>query len=413
MRGPDFHVLRHRDFALYISSSFLWTIGLQVQALALAWQIYEITRDPFQLGLIGLLEFLPAALLALPAGHLADRLDRRRLILVGVAAEFSAALVLVGFALSGRMSVPVILSLALVFGIARAISTPPARALLPNLMPKDELASAIAWSSTSWQVATIAGPGLGGLLYAVAPPVAYGGAALAFAAAVIATFLMRGRPVEPSPPATVDGGGDLAAIVAGLVLICRHKLLLAAVSLDLFAVLFSGATALIPVFAQDILKVGSDAGGLLRSAQGFGAVATALVLTQFPLTRHVGRRLFVAVGVFGLAALVFGLSHWYWLSFAAVLVLGAADMVSVYVRETLLQLWTPDDVRGRVNAVNNVFIGASNELGEFRAGTMAALIGVVPAVVVGGIGTLVVAGLWAWLFPDIRRVRHLRSRDQG
>jgi len=404
MRGLDFAALRNRDFALYVSGSFLWTIGLQIQALALAWQIYEITRDPFKLGLIGLLEFLPAALLALPAGHLADRVDRRRLILIGVGAELAAALVLVGFALSGRMSVSVILSLALVFGIARAIATPAARALLPNLMPKQQLAGAIAWSSTCWQVATIAGPGVGGLLYAIDPAVAYCGAALAFAAATVATVLMRGRPVERAVPGVADSAGDLAAIVAGVVLICRNRLLLAAVSLDLFAVLFSGATALIPIFAQDILKVGADAGGLLRSAQGFGAVLTALVLTQFPLTRHVGRRLFIAVGVFGLAALVFGLSTWYWLSFLAVLVLGAADMVSVYVRGTLVPLATPDALRGRVLAVESVFIGASNELGMFVAGSAAALLGPAVAVLAGGSLTLVVTAVWSRIFPVLRRV---------
>jgi MFS family permease len=403
MRGPDVAALRNRDFAFYVSGNFLWTIGLQVQALALAWQIYEITRDPFQLGLIGLLEFLPAALLALPAGHLADRLDRRRLLLVGVGAELVAALVLVGFALADRMSEPVILSLALVFGIARSISTPAARALLPSLMPKEHLAGAIAWSSTTWQVATIAGPGIGGVLYALAPAVAYGGAALAFAAATVAAALMRGRPIE-RPASEADRGGDLAAIVAGLVLIFQKKLLLGAVSLDLFAVLFSGATALIPVFAQDILEVGADAGGLLRSAQGIGAVATALLLTQFPLSRHVGRRLFIAVGVFGLAALVFGLSTSYWLSFAAVLVLGAADMVSVYVRGTLVPLATPDALRGRVLAVEAVFIGASNELGMFVAGSAAALFGPAAAVLAGGSLTLLVTALWSRIFPVLRGV---------
>jgi hypothetical protein len=215
---------------------------------------------------------------------------------------------------------------------------------------------------------------------------------------------MRGRPVERPASEVADGGGDLAAIVAGLVLICRNRLLLAAVSLDLFAVLFSGATALIPVFAQDILEVGADGGGLLRSAQGIGAVATALLLTQFPLSRHVGRRLFIAVGVFGLAALVFGLSTWYWLSFAAVLVLGAADMVSVYVRGTLVPLATPDALRGRVLAVEAVFIGASNELGMFVAGSAAALLGPAAAVLAGGSLTLLVTAVWSRIFPVLRRV---------
>jgi MFS family permease len=243
-------------------------------------------------------------------------------------------------------------------------------------MPKEHFASAVAWSSTSWQVATIAGPGVGGLLYAIAPPVAYGGAAIGFAGAVILAFLMRGRPVA----APTRKGSDLVAVLAGLALIFRSRLLLGTISLDLFAVLFSGATALIPVFAQDILHVGADAGGLLRSAQGFGATVTALVLTQLPLQRHVGRRLFFAVGLFGLAAIAFGLSRDYWLSFGALLVLGAADMVSVYIRGTLLPLATPDEVRGRVTAVESVFIGASNELGMFVAGTGGALLGPVAAV---------------------------------
>jgi MFS family permease len=402
MRGPRFAVLRHRDFACYVSASFLWTIALQVQATALAWQIYEITRDPFLLGAVGLLEFLPAALLALPAGHMADRRDRRRLILTGLAAELAAVAALTALAAAERMSVAAILLLAFVLGVARAVSTPAARALLPNLLPKEDLAGAIAWSSTSWQVATIAGPGLGGLLYSVAPPVAYGGATLAFAAALAAILRMRGRPIM-----AVEGeaeGSDLVRLLAGLTLIFRNPLLLGALSLDLFAVLFSGATALIPVFAQDILHVGADAGGALRSAQGMGAVLIALLLTQFPLERQVGRRLFIAVGMFGVAAVVFGLSRAYWLSFAAVFVLGAADMVSVYVRGTLVPLATPDALRGRVLAVESVFIGASNELGLFVAGSAAALLGPVAAVVVGGGLTLAVTAAWARLFPSLRRV---------
>jgi MFS family permease len=402
MRGPSLAALRHRDFSLYIGANFLWTIALQIQATALAWQIYEITHDPFQLGLVGLMEFLPAALMALPSGHLADRVDRRRLILIGAGAELAAALVLLSLATTSRLTVAAILALALAFGIARAIATPASRALMPNLMPKEDFASAVAWSSTSWQVATIAGPGLGGLLYSVTPPVAYAGATLAFAASVLCAFLMRGRPVAKVEKTGKEG--DLAAILAGLTLIRRNRLLLGAISLDLFAVLFSGATALIPVFAQDILHIGADAGGLLRSAQGFGAVVTALFLTQFPLQRHVGRRLFMAVGLFGVAAICFGLSRHYGLSFATLLVLGAADMVSVYIRGTLVPLATPDALRGRVVAVEAVFIGASNELGMFVAGSGGALLGPVSAVLVGGSLTLLVTVLWSALFPALRKV---------
>ena len=407
--GSGLAALRARDFALYLAASFLTTIAVQVQATALAWQIYEITRDPFQLGLVGLAEFLPAALLALPAGHLADRVERRRLMLIGFGAELVAALTLVTLAGTDRITELAILAIALCFGIARAVATPAARALMPNLMPKEHFASAVAWSSTSWQVATIAGPGLGGLLYSIDPSVAYGGAAVGFAGALVCAFLMRGRPVAVAPK-TED---DLTAILAGLVLIVRNRLLLGTISLDLFAVLFSGATALIPVFAQDILHVGADAGGLLRSAQGFGATLTALVLTQLPLQRHIGRRLFMAVGLFGIAAIVFGLSRDYWLSFAALLVLGAADMVSVYIRGTLVPLATPDELRGRVTAVESVFIGASNELGMFVAGTGGALLGPVAAVLVGGSMTLLVTLSWAGLFPVLRKLDRFTQLERS
>ncbi len=409
-RGSSLAALRARDFSLYLGASFLSTIALQVQATALAWHIYEITRDPFQLGLVGLAEFLPAALLALPAGHMADRLDRRRLILIGFAAELVAALTLVSLATTDRITELAILSIALCFGVARAVATPAARAMMPSLMPREHFASAVAWSSTSWQVATIAGPGLGGLLYWIDPAMAYGGAAIGFAGASLCAFLMRSRAVAAPPKG--EGEGNLAAILAGLVLIVRNRLLLGTISLDLFAVLFSGATALIPVFAQDILHVGADAGGLLRSAQGAGATLTALLLTQVPLQRHVGRRLFMAVGVFGIAVIVFGLSRDYWLSFAALLVLGAADMVSVYIRGTLVPLATPDALRGRVTAVESVFIGASNELGMFVAGTGGALLGPVGAVLVGGSMTLLVTLSWAGLFPVLRNLDRFTELDR-
>jgi MFS family permease len=308
---------------------------------------------------------------------------------------------LFSLAATGQITELAILALALAFGIARAVATPAARAMMPNLMPKEHFASAVAWSSTSWQVATIAGPGLGGLLYSVMPAVAYAGATIGFAGAVVLVLLIRSQAV---PVTTRSQESDLSAVLAGLTLIFRKPVLLGTVSLDLFAVLFSGATALIPVFAQDILHVGADAGGLLRSAQGMGATVTALALTQFPLQRHMGRRLFVAVGVFGLAAIAFGLSRDYWLSFGALLVLGAADMVSVYIRGTLVPLATPDELRGRVVAVEAVFIGASNELGLFVAGAGGALLGPVAAVLVGGSLTLLVTLSWARLFPGLRRV---------
>jgi hypothetical protein len=271
---------------------------------------------------------------------------------------------------------------------------------MPSLVPKENLARAVAWSSISWQVAAIAGPGVGGLLYSISPQYAYGGAMIAFAGATLLIYLMRGRPIA----ATTAGVRDRADILGGLSLIMRSRILLGTISLDLFAVLFSGATALIPVFAQDILHVGADSGGLLRSAQSLGAAVTAILLTQFPIRSQVGHGLFISVGVFGLAALAFGLSGDYWLSFAAIMVLGAADMVSVYIRNTLIPLATPENLRGRVIAIETMFIGASNEVGTFIAGSASALIGPVAAVVVGGSMTLLVTLVWATSFPQLRKV---------
>lgn len=401
--------LRHRDFTLLLVGQFLWTVGLQIQTVALTWLVYDMTGDPFQLGLIGLMEFLPPLLLALITGHMADRFDRRRIILAGVGAELCAALVLLALAASGRMTVAAILLLALVFGAARAVATPSARALMPNLMPREDFASAVAWSSSSWQVATIGGPAIGGVLCAISPTVAFAGTALAMGSALVATAAMRGRKVERRE----DESADLSSVVAGLALIFRHKLLLGAISLDLFAVLFSGAQALIPVFAKDVLHTGADGQGLLRSAIAIGAVGTALFMTQRPLKRHVGHRLFLAVGAFGLAVIAFGLSRNLWLSCAVLMLAGAADMVSVYIRGTLVPLATPDALRGRVVAVESVFIGASNELGAFVAGTGAALLGAVPAVLVGGSLTLLVTATWSRLFPALRDVDRLDGPLEG
>jgi MFS family permease len=396
--------LRNRDFSRYLSANFLATMALAMQAVALGWQIYDLTGSPFKLGLVGLMEFLPPFCLALVTGHIADRFDRRRIVALGLLAEAVAALSLVLMILLHRVSVFGILAVAFAFGVVRAFSTPAQRAMMPNLMPAGDFPSAVAWSSISWQVATIGGPALGGLVYALDPAAVYGLTASALLAAAVATLA-----ITPRPPTATSERPDLVSLLAGVALIFRHKLLLGAISLDLFAVLFSGAAALLPVYAKDILHVGPAGLGVLRSAPGLGAVATALLLTQWPLKRHVGRRLFLAVGIFGLTAIAFGLSRQYWLSFAILTILGMADNVSVYVRGSVVPLATPDALRGRVVAVEAVFIGASNELGAFVAGSGAALLGPVLAVLAGGSLTLVVALLWSVLFPSLRRVDRMES----
>jgi MFS family permease len=397
--------LRNRDFAFYLSASFLATTALAMQSVALGWQIYYLTGKPFDLGLVGLAEFLPAFVLALVSGQIADRVDRRTILLIGLLAEAIAASSLIVMVFMDRMSVTGILSVAFAFGIARSVSTPAQRAMMPNLIPPDDFPSAVAWSGIAWQIATIGGPALGGLLYALSPKVVYSATTLCLLAAACAVFMMRPQPAT-------SAAGERASresVLAGVALIFRNKILLGAISLDLFAVLFSGAAALLPVFAKDILQVGPEGLGILRSGPGLGAVGIALLLTQWPLTRHVGRRLFMAVGIFGLAAISFGLSRNFWLSFAALTVLGAADNVSMYVRGSIVPLATPNALRGRVVAVESVFIGASNELGAFVAGSGAALLGPVLAVLVGGSVTLSVAALWSFLFPALRRADRMES----
>ena len=396
--------LRNRDFSRYLTSSFLATVALAMQGVALGWQIYDLTGSPFQLGLVGLMEFLPAFCLALVTGQIADRFDRRLIMVVGLTAELVAAVSLVGMILLDQVSVAGILGVAFAFGVVRAVSTPAQRAMMPNLVPKGEFPSAVAWSSFSWQVATIGGPAVGGLLYVLGPAVVYSATALALLASVVAIGGISAQP----PRATMERP-SFTSLLAGIMLIFRHKLLLGAISLDLFAVLFSGAVALLPVYAKDILHTGAEGLGLLRSAPGLGAVATSIVLTQWPLKRHVGRRLFFAVGIFGLAVIAFGLSRDYLLSYLALMVLGMADNVSVYVRGSIVPLATPDGLRGRVVAVESVFIGASNELGAFVAGSGAALLGPMAAVVLGGSLTLGVAMLWSAIFPSLRRVDRMES----
>ncbi|HSN70251.1 MAG TPA: MFS transporter [Steroidobacteraceae bacterium] len=399
--GHGFTALRHRDFALYLVARFVATLAVHMQTVAVGWQVYAITGDPLDLGLVGLSQFLPFVLMILPAGQAADHYDRRRIVTVCYAVEALCGMLLLAFSLSGRTDVWPVFAVMILFGTARAFAMPTGQALVPNLVPPQHFGNAVALSSSSFQVATIVGPTLGGLLYLAGPAWVYGCVAglLLVCAGLMASLRSGGRSDAPREPAT------LRTLLSGLAFVRSRPLVLGAISLDLFAVLFGGATALLPVYASDILDVGPGGLGLLRTAPGVGAALCAAALAFHPITTRVGRWMFVGVLVFGVATLVFGASRDFVLSMVALVLLGAGDMVSVYIRHLLVQLETPDAIRGRVSAVNSVFIGASNELGEFRAGVMAAWWGSVPAVLVGGAATLAIAGLWVRLFPGLWRMQ--------
>ena len=404
-------VLAQRDFRRYAFARFLATLTWQMLAVAVGWQVYDITRDPLDLGLIGLAQFLPFLALVLPGGQLADRIDRRRVLLIAYLAEMLAVLVLVAFTLSGsRTTWPVFLAMALV-GAGRAFWMPTGQAMVVNLVPIALFPRAAAFNATLFQCAMVTGPAIGGVLYALgesmsdAPADGVGalvvyGCALALLSLVIG-LLGRVRPVRAPPN---SGSLSWHELSAGLRFVLSRKPVLGAISLDLCAVLFGGATALLPMFAADILHVGPAGMGLLRAASGLGAAATAIWLAQRPITRHAGAWMFGSVALFGVATLVFGASTSFWLSCTALALLGAGDMVSVFVRHLLVQLETPDAIRGRVSSVSALFIGASNELGEFESGLTAKWWGPVTAVVVGGAACLVVVVAHWRLFPSLRNL---------
>ena len=398
---PRLLVLRNRDFTRFIAARFLATLAVQMQTVAVGWQVYEVTRDPLDLGLVGLSQFLPFVLLVLPAGHLADSRDRRRILAVCFALECVCALLLLAFAARGLDSARPVFATMVLFGMARAFAMPSGQSLLPNLVPRAELGTAVAINSSTWQVATIAGPALGGVVYLLGAPVVYASVAALLAVAVAIVVSLRAGGLSEARSAEPPGW---EALLSGLRFVRSRRMVLGAISLDLFAVLFGGATALLPVYAADVLHVGPAGLGWLRTAPGVGAALCGAALGLLPITRRVGRWMFGGVVVYGLATLVFGSSASFWLSLAALVVMGAGDMVSVYVRHLLVQLETPDEIRGRVSAVNAVFIGASNELGEFESGVTAAWFGTVPAVIVGGCATLVVAVVWSRRFPELWRL---------
>lgn len=393
---PARAVFQSRDYCLYLSARFLSALAIQIQNVAVGWLVYDITRDPFALGLVGLASFLPAVALALFTGHTADRYDRRKILVLCYLVTLATSAGLLAIATSGMRHTGLIYALLLIFGISRAFANPAGQALVPNLVAPEQLGNAIAWNSTAWQTATIAGPALGGLFYYFGASVAFGAATACFLVCVVLFGLMRSR----SQPRPSDATWE--TLIAGIRFIRSRPAIFGAISLDLFAVLLGGATALLPIYARDILQVGPGGLGLLRSMPAVGALLVALWLAQRPLQSRSGLRMFQGVAFFGVATIGFGLSTNIVLSCVFLFVLGAADMISVFVRSTLVQYDTPDAMRGRVAAVNSVFIGASNELGEFESGAVAAAIGTVPAVVVGGVGTLIVCGLWMRWFPALR-----------
>ena len=404
--GPSPRAFAYRNYRFFWGAIGLTSFAAQILAIAVGLQVYLLTKNPFDLGLVGLATFTPAFLLVLVTGLVADRFNRRRIIAIAGTVEMLCAVALALYASIGPHDVWPVFVILVVIGTARAFTSPAGSSLAPNLVPPEALASAISLNASAWQTANIVGPVIGGVLAAISLQLAFGVAAL-FAALAIGLILMVAAPKQR----VSDQATSLSTLLAGFRYIWHEKVVLGAISLDLFAVLMGGATALLPVFALDVLHVGPTGLGFMRAAPGIGAIPTALFLARYPVRDHAGHVLFIFVALFGLFTLVFGLSQTIWLSIPMLVLMGACDMVSVSIRETLMQLWTPDEVRGRVNAVNSVFIGASNEVGEFRAGTMAAFIGAVAAVALGGAATMAVAGIWSVLFPGLRKARRLDRRE--
>jgi len=393
------------NYRAFWAARFTSTVGGMMLVIVIGWQVYAIARETmppkdaaFLLGMIGLAQFLPLFLLTLVVGYVADRVDRRYLARGAVALELACTATLGLLALADAVTLPALFVVAVLLGVGRAFAGPAMTALGPNLVPRAILPTAIAWNSIGWQTGAVLGPPLGAFLFAAHPATPYLAAAGLFGVALIALLLITPVPLPPR-----SDKSPWAQTIEGLGYVRRNRIVLGAISLDLFAVLLGGATAMLPVFARDVLHVGVEGLGPLRAAPAAGAALTALFLAQRPLNRNVGVIMFLCVGIFGLSTIAFGLSRNLFLSMACLFVLGAADMMSVYVRSSLIQLHTPDNMRGRVSAVSMLFISASNELGEFESGLTAAWLGPVEAVVVGGIGAVLVTIAWAWGFPELRR----------
>ena len=399
------HVLRLRDFALFLGGRFAAVLAAQMQWVAIGWYLYDLTGTAMTLAYAGLAAFVPIALLTLPAGDLADRVDRRWLL--GAAHLFQAAaaallfiLVFIHFSSTWAFYGALVLS-----GTTRALSGPAAKSIVPLLVPREQFAQSVAWTTSTQQIAVITGPAAGGLLYLLGAPVTFAACFVLAMAAAVAMIAIRKRAANRNEA----GMSAVRRAIAGLRFVKSQPILLGAISLDLFAVLIGGVNALLPVFARDILHVGPGGLGVLRSTFAVGAIATSLVLAQLPEPRqpHAGRALFGGVALFGIGAVAFSLSGNFWISMACLAAMGAGDSLSVFVRATVVQLASPEDMRGRVSAIHVLFVGCTNELGEFRAGLLASLLGAAPAALAGGLGTLLVVALWTQLFPRLRRIDRL------
>ncbi|CAN7259799.1 MFS transporter [Aquipseudomonas alcaligenes] len=396
----------HRPFMAFWFARVCTASGFQMLTVAIGWHIYELTGNVLDLGLVGLAEFLPRVLFMLHTGHVADRYDRRHVAALCQTVQGLIAVALILGSATDNISREMIFLLAFALGAARSFEMPATQALLPNIVPTELFPRAVAAAASAMQAATIVAPAVGGLLYAFGSLWVYGPVAVLYAIACCLMLSLSSRQqVLRKERASLD------SLLAGIRFIRSRRDILGAISLDLFAVLLGGATALLPVFAKDILLTGPWGLGLLRSAPAVGALAMSFWLARFPIERQVGRIMFTAVGVFGVATIAFGLSTSFWFSLAVLAVLGAADMISMVIRGAFVQLHTPDEMRGRVSAVNGLFIGASNQLGEFESGVTAAWFGTVPAVVMGGVGTLLITGLWIRLFPTLANRDRLHGGD--
>ena len=400
-------LMQQRPFVLFWLARLFSTTGYQMLALTIGWQIYEITNSALDLGLVGLIQFVPAVVLTLLIGHAADRYDRRLIVRTAQGVYALTAIILTAALLAGVLGRDLLFAAVFMIGSARAFELPTAHALAPSLVPAPLIPRAVAaWTSAN-QIAVICGPALGGLIYALNPLLVGLICLFFFACSISLVTLVRAK----APPAAQERP-TFASVLAGFHYIRSRRRLLGVITLDLFVVILGGATALLPIYARDILVVGPIGLGLLRSAPAVGALMTAIVLARTPVERHIGRKMFAVVGIFGVTTIVFGLSTWFPLSLLALVVLGASDAVSIVVRFSLVQIETPDEKRGRVSAINYLFVGSSNSLGEFESGLVAAWLGAVPSVVIGGLGSLLVAGIWMLMFPDLRRIDRYEPADR-